>query len=131
MPRCVSYFKVTCTRVRACDLNSGYDEVEVQVEVQVCTKYSAYFEMSKGNDGMFRVQILGTHVRSREVYRVCMDVIHSLHERYIFIRTYVCMGKASRHEVLPYQTGRAEDTYPRGCTSCTCVRCMELRCWGA
>ena len=131
MPRCVSHFKVTCARVITCDLNSRYDEVEVQVEVQVCTKYSAYFEMSKGNNEMFRVQILGSHLRSREVYRVCMDMIHSLHEMYIFVRTYVRMGKASRHEVLPYQTGRAEDTYPRGCTSCTCVRCMELRCWGA
>ena len=128
MPRGVSHFKVACARVITCDLNSRYDEVEVQV----CTKYSAYFEMSKGNNEMFRVQILGSHLRSREVYRVCMDIIHSLHERYIFIRTYVCMGKARRHEgVLPYPTGRAEDTYPRGCTSCTCVRCtcMELRCF--
>ena len=77
-----------------CDLNSGYDEVEVQVELQVCTKYSAYFELSKVNNDMFRVQILDSHLRSREVYRVCMDIIHSLHERYILIRTYVRMGKA-------------------------------------
>ena len=92
----------TCENVRP-----EYGEIEVQVEVQVCTKYSAYFEMSKGNDEMFRVQILGSH----EVYRVCMDIIHSLHERYIFIRTYVRMGKARRHEgVLPYPTERAEGT---------------------
>jgi len=60
---------------------------------------------------MFRVQILGSHLRSREVYRVCVDIIHSLHERYIFIRTYVYMGKARRHEgVLPYPTGLAKST---------------------
>ena len=93
------------------DLNSRYGEVEVQVELQVCTKYSAYFEMSKGNNEMFRVQILGSHLRSREVYRVCMDIIHILHEMYIFVRTYVRMEKARRHEgVLPYPTGRAEGT---------------------
>ena len=113
--------------MRTCDLNSRYGEVEVQVEVQVCTKYSAYFEMSKGNNEMFRVQILGSHLRSREVYRVCMDIMHSLHERYIFARTYVRMEKKARR--LPYPTGCAKDTYPRGCTNCTCVRCMELRCF--
>ena len=55
------------TRVPMClthDLNSRYGEVEVQVEVQVCTKYSAYFETSKGNNDILRVQILGTHVRA-------------------------------------------------------------------
>ena len=46
------------------DLNSRYGEVEVQVELQVCTKYSAYFEMSKGNNDILRVQILGAHVRA-------------------------------------------------------------------
>ena len=83
MSRCVSHFKVTCARAITCDLNSRYDEVEVQVEVQVCTKYSAYFEMSRGHVQMFRVQILGSHLRSRELYRVCMDIMHSLHERHI------------------------------------------------
>ena len=110
MFRCVSHFKVTCTRVRTCDLNSRYGEVEVQVELQMCTKYSAYFEMSKGNNEMFRVQILGAHVRSREVYRVCMDIMHSLHERYVFIRTYVRMVRARRHMRVPYPTDRAEGT---------------------
>ena len=80
--------------MRTCDLNSRYTEVEVQVEVQVCTKYNAYFEMWKGKNEMFRVQILGAHVRWREVYRVCMDIMHSLHERYVFIRTYVRMEKS-------------------------------------
>ena len=110
MPRCVSHFKLTCTRVITCNLNSRYDEVEVQVEVQVCTKYSAYFEMSKGNNEMFRVQILGSHLRSREVYRVCMDIMHSLHERYVFIRTNVRMERARRHMRVPYPTDRAEGT---------------------
>ena len=106
MPRCVSHFKLTCTRVITCDLNSRYDEVEVQVEVQVCTKYSAYFEMSKGNNEMFRVQILGSHLRSREVYRVCMDIMHSLHERYIFINSYVrAHGKGEEHEGVSLSNG--------------------------
>ena len=50
VPDVPMYFtlKVMCAHVRTCDLNSRYDEVEVQVELQVCTKYSAYFEMSKG-----------------------------------------------------------------------------------
>ena len=111
MLRCVSHLKVTCTRVRTCDFNSRYGEVEVQVEVQVCTKYSAYFEMSKGNNEMFRVQILGSHLRSREVFRVCMDIIHSLHERYISIVRIRAHYKARGHEgVLTYPPGRAEGT---------------------
>ena len=65
----------------------------------MCTKYSAYFEMSKGNNEMFRVQILGSHLRSREVYRVCMDIMHSLHERYVFIRTYVRMEKSEETSI--------------------------------
>jgi hypothetical protein len=76
----------------------------------VCTKYSAYFEMSKGNNEMFRVQILGAHVRSREMYRVCMDIMHSLHERYIFVNSYVrAHGKGEKHEGV-YPTDRAEGT---------------------
>ena len=96
--------------MRTRDLNSRYGEVEVQFELQVCTKYSAYFEMSKGHNEMFRVQILGAHLRLREVYRVCMDMIHSLHERYIFMRAYVRMVRARRHMRVPYPTDRAEGT---------------------
>jgi hypothetical protein len=48
----------------------------------VCTKYSAYFEMSKGNNEIFQVQILGSHRRSREVYRVCVDIIHSYNTQF-------------------------------------------------
>ena len=81
MSRCT----ITCTRVITHDLNSRYDEVEVQVELQVCTKYSAYFELSKGNNEMFRVQILDSHLRSREVYRVCMDIIQSLRGNVHFV----------------------------------------------
>jgi len=53
----------------------------------------------KVNNEMFRVQILGSHLRSREVYRVCMDIMHSLHERYVFIRTYVRMEKSEETSI--------------------------------
>ena len=125
MPRCVSHFKVTCARVITCDLNSRYGEVEVHVEVQVCTKYSAYFEMSKGNNEMFRVQILGSHLRSREVYRVCMDIMHSLHERYVFIRTYVCMVRARRRMTSNGSCRRYKGILRFKFPSCTCVRSID------
>ena len=44
-----------------CDL---VHQRQLQIEVKVCTKYSAYFETSKGNNDILRVQILGTHVRA-------------------------------------------------------------------
>ena len=114
-----------CTRVITRDLNSRYDEVEVQVEVQVCTKYSAYFEMSKGNNEMFRVQILGSHLRSREMYRVCMDIIHSLHERYIFMRSYVRMIRARRHMRSNGLFRRYKGILRFKFTSCTFVRSID------
>ena len=51
----------------------------------------------KVNNEIFRVQIVGSHVHSREMYRVCMDIIHSLHETNIFVRAYMRMVRARRH----------------------------------
>ena len=107
MPRCIS-LKVTCAHVRTCDLNSRYGEVEVQVEVQVCTKYSAYFETSKGNNDILQVQILGTHLRSRELHRVYMDIIQSLRGNVHFV-PYVRVETNVRTGDLQMENGKTKE----------------------
>ena len=108
MPRCNFTLKVTCARVRTCDLNSRYGEVQVQVELQVCTKYNAYFELSKGNNEMFRVQILDTHLRSRELHRVCMDIIQSLRGNVHFV-PYVRVETNVRTGDLQMENGKTKE----------------------
>ena len=84
----------------------------------------------KVNNEMFRVQILGSHLRSREVYRVCMDIIHSLHERYIFMRAYVRMVRARRHMRSNGSCRRYKGILRFKFTSCTCVRIDGIASWG-
>ena len=60
-------------------LNSRYAQPQVQVEVNVCTKYVT----------ILWVQILGTHLRSRELYRGCMNTRQRLQEKVHFF-PYVC-----------------------------------------
>ena len=96
------------------------------VELQVCTKYSVCTsKCRKVNNDMFRVQILGLHLRSREMYRVCMDIIHSLHERYIFVRAYVRMVRARRRMISNGSCRRYKGILRFKFTSCTCVRSID------
>ena len=95
------------------DLNSRYDEVEVQVELQVCTKYSAYFETSKGNNEMFRVQILGTRLRLRELHRVCMDIKQSLRGNVHFV-PYVRVETNVRTGDLQMENGKTKGKCKKG-----------------
>ena len=66
-------------------LNSRYAQPQVQVEVNVCAKYVT----------ILRVQILGTHLRSRELYRGCMNTRERLQEKvhfFPYVREYGDLG---------------------------------------
>ena len=69
--------------------------------------------MSKGTDGMFRVQILGTHLRSRELHRVCMDIIQSLRENEHFV-PYVRVETNVRTGDLQMENGKTKGKCKKG-----------------
>ena len=62
---------------------------------------------------------------SREVYRVCMDMIDSLHERYIFMRAYVRMVRARRRMTSNGSCRRYKGILRFKFPSCTCVRSID------